>query len=151
MQGKKIIVASDHAGCSGRELVINHLKQRGYMVFDYGTDNPKMSVDYPDKAAMLARGILKGEAPIGILLCGSGIGMSIAVNRFPEMRGALCCSAEMARLSRAHNDANVLVMGGRLTDDETLLACVDAFLDTPFEGGRHVPRVRKLGKLPNDL
>ncbi|MGN1063142.1 MAG: ribose 5-phosphate isomerase B [Alphaproteobacteria bacterium] len=151
MQEKKIIVASDHAGCTGKDVIVQHLKQRGYQVFDYGTDNPNMSIDYPDKAAALAHGITHGEAPIGILLCGSGIGMSIAINRFPNMRGALCCSVEMARLSRAHNNANVLVLGGRLTDEATLLACVDAFLDTPFEGGRHVPRIRKLEKLPNDL
>lgn len=151
MQEKKIIVASDHAGCPMKGRIIPYLEAKGYTVFNYGTDDPKMSVDYPDKAALVAKGITRNEAPVGILICGSGIGTSIAINRYSNMRGALCCSPEMARLSRAHNNANVLVLGGRLMDEETVKACVDVFLETPFDGGRHEIRVRKLGRMPNEL
>ncbi|MBR4926774.1 MAG: ribose 5-phosphate isomerase B [Alphaproteobacteria bacterium] len=151
MQEKKIIIASDHAGCAGKDMLKQYLKDQGYTVFDYGTHSPEQSVDYPDKAYVVAKGLTRNEAPKAILLCGSGIGMSIAINRYDTMRGALCCTPEMARLARAHNDANVLILGGRLTDDKTLKACVDEFLNTPFDGGRHLIRVKKLGRMPNEL
>lgn len=151
MQEKKVIIASDHAGCPMKGLIIPYLEGKGYTVFNYGTDDVTISVDYPDKAALVAKGMTNGEAPIGILVCSSGIGMSMAINRYPNMRGALCCGPEMARLSRAHNNANVLVLGGRFMDEETMKASVDAFLETPFDGGRHEIRVKKLERMPDDL
>lgn len=151
MQEKKIIIASDHAAYEAKQQITKHLEDQGYTVFNYGTNDPNTPVDYPDKAYMLAKGLAREEAPVGILLCGSGIGMSIAINRYPSIRGALCTSVEMARLARAHNNANVLVLGGRLTPIETLLACVDTFLTTPFDGGRHEIRVKKLERMPNEL
>lgn len=151
MQEKKIIIASDHAGCEAKSIVKEYLKQLGCTVFDYGPHTSDKPVDYPDKAYMMAKGLYRNEAPIGILLCGSGIGMSIAINRYKHVRGALCCNAEMAKLSRAHNNANVLILGGRTTDKQTLVECIDAFLNTRYEGGRHEIRVKKLGRMPDEL
>lgn len=151
MQAKKIIIASDHAGCPAKAIVASYLTEHGHIIHDCGVHDATVSVDYPDKAVDLVKSFVDNQADMAILLCGSGIGMSIAVNRYSFIRGALCCSAEMARLARAHNDANVLVLGGRLTEEKTLIECVDAFLTTQFEGGRHIARVEKLGKLPNEL
>lgn len=151
MQEKKIVIASDHAAVEAKEHIIKHLQAQGYDVVNYGTNDANNPVDYPDKAYMVAKGITRNEAPMGILLCGSGIGMSIAINRYPNMRGALCNTIEMARLARAHNNANVLVLGGRLTPIEILLSCVDTFLTTPFDGGRHETRIKKLERMPDEL
>ena len=151
MQVKKIVMASDHAACELKSFLKETLISQGYEIIDCGTESAQVSVDYPDKAYLLAKVLKKNEADMGILLCGSGIGMSIAVNRYAHVRGALCCNAEMARLARAHNNANVLILGGRLTDDKTLIECVDAFLNTRYESGRHEVRVKKLGRMPNEL
>ncbi|MBR5130677.1 MAG: ribose 5-phosphate isomerase B [Alphaproteobacteria bacterium] len=151
MQEKKIIITSDHAGCEAKAIVKEHLKELGHIVFDYGPHSADKAIDYPDKAYMMAKGLARNEAQIGILLCGTGIGMSIAINRYKHVRGALCCNAEMARLARAHNNANVLILGGRTTDKQTLIECVDAFLSTRYESGRHEIRVKKLGRMPDEL
>lgn len=151
MQGKKIVMAADHAGCSLKRALKTYLTEQGYTVSDYGTNDETVPVDYPEKAFLLAKGIYTGEADIGLLVCGSGIGMSIAVNRYDFIRGALVCTPEMATLARRHNNANVLVLGGRLTDIETAKACVDAFLTTPFDGGRHEARVAALERMPHDF
>ncbi len=150
MQGKKIAIASDHAGCELKRQLEDMLVQAGYIVVDYGPDCGQSPVDYPDKAALLAKGIYRREADIGILICGTGIGMSIAVNRYPFIRGALVDSVELAELARRHNNANVLILGGRMISFETAKACLDAFLTTPFEGGRHEARVQKLERMPDD-
>lgn len=138
---KRILIASDHGGFALKEA----LKQKfpGYEWVDLGTDSTE-SVDYPDFGYKLAQGIAAGDAPRGIAICGSGIGISIAVNRNPAVRGALCTDVTMARLSRQHNDANVLVLGERTTGQETAFQIVEAFLNTEFEGGRHARRVEKL-------
>lgn len=138
----KIAIASDHAGYRLKEEIKKHYVEACEWL-DLGTDSED-SVDYPDFAAAMAETIAKGDVVRGILICGSGIGISIAANRFPVLRAALCTSAEMARLARAHNDANVLALGGRITDFDTAMQCVDAFMETPFEGGRHQRRVDKL-------
>ncbi len=151
MQGKKIIVAADHAGCGLKKQLKEYLTELGCIIQDYGTDDDSVSVDYPEKAYLLAKGIYTGEADIGILVCGSGIGMSIAVNRYDFIRGALVCSPEMAVLARKHNNANVLILGGRLTDSETAKLCINAFLTTPFEGGRHENRVAELERMSHDF
>lgn len=113
------------------------------VILDLGT-NSNESVDYPDFGKVMGKAITNGDAERGILVCGSGIGISIAANRFHAVRAALCTSAEMAHLARQHNDANVLALGARLTDLETAKACVDDFLHVEFEGGRHQRRVDKM-------
>lgn len=140
----RIAIASDHAGVELKTLLLRPLRERGLDPLDLGTEDGA-SVDYPDYALRLCNAVLSGEVARGVLICGSGIGMSIAANRHRGIRAALCVSAEMAALSRRHNDANVLVLGARLVDNETAAACLAAFLDTAFEGGRHQARLEKMG------
>lgn len=142
---KKIGIAADHAGFSLKTLIAADLRKQGYEVVDLGTHSEDR-VDYPDFGRTLADEIAKGTVPRGIAACGSGIGISMALNRNPKVRAALCHDVTSARLARQHNDANVLVLGGRLTGAETALDCVRIFLNTPFEGGRHADRVAKLGR-----
>jgi ribose 5-phosphate isomerase B len=139
-----IAIASDHAGFELKMTLKQELKDRGYSVLDLGPHSTE-SVDYPDYGAAMAHAIENGDAPRGIVVCGSGIGISIAVNRSPAVRAALCQTGLMAKLSRLHNDANVLALGARLIGIETAMDCLDAFLNTEFEGGRHQRRVAKLG------
>ncbi len=142
-----IALASDHGAIDLRAQLREHVTARGLEAVDLGTHGPD-SVDYPDFAAALAKSIQEGRAARGILLCGTGIGASIAINRYPFIRAALVHDVTGARLCREHNDANVLVLGGRTTGPEVARQCVDAFLDVGFEGGRHVRRVEKLGAMP---
>ena len=151
MQGKKIIIAADHAGCPLKQHLINYLKSQEYDLLHLGTTDESLPVDYPDKAYLLAKSLYNHEGDIGILVCGSGIGMSIAVNRYQFIRGALVCSPEMADLARRHNNANVLIFGGRLISPDIAQACTDVFLKTPFEGGRHEARVQKLERMDHDF
>ncbi len=151
MQVKKIVMASDHAACALKSYLKEALTLQGYEIIDYGTDSTTQSVDYPDKAYLLAKSLKKEEADVGILLCGSGIGMSIAVNRYNHIRAALVHSIEYAKLARQHNDANVLVLGGRFLQPQEALEITNTFLTTDFEGDRHVKRVRKLGGMPHDF
>jgi ribose 5-phosphate isomerase B len=120
-----------------------HLRERGFEVLDLGTTSGD-SVDYPDYGYRMAQAIASGEVERGIALCGSGVGISISINRHPACRCALVSEGLTARLARLHNDANVLAMGGRLIGIETARDCIDQFLATPFEGGRHQRRVDKL-------
>ena len=144
---KTIILSSDHAGVNLRGMVATHLTDSGYKVLDLGPAEGE-SVDYPDYGERLATAMKGAPGARGIAICGSGIGISIAVNRFPWIRAALVSDEVAARLCREHNDANVLALGERLIAPETALACVDVFLSTLFEGGRHQRRVDKLGALP---
>ena len=143
MSDQRIAIASDHAGVSLKAVLRADLETAGREVIDLGPSGEE-SVDYPDYAQALANAIESGRADRGVLICGSGIGMSIAVNRCRAVRGALCHDEEAARLARAHNDANVLAMGARRVSEETARRCLQAFLDTDFEGGRHSARVAKL-------
>lgn len=138
-----IALASDHGGFELKNQLVEKLKKDGYDVLDLGTHTTD-SVDYPDIAALMADAIKTGKAERGILLCGTGIGISIAANRFPFIRAALVHDAFGARLCRQHNNANVLVMGGRNTGVEVAFECADIFLNTEFLGGRHERRVEKL-------
>ena len=147
MSEKTIIIASDHAGFERKSQLVDYLKTKQYDVVDLGPDNGQNSIDYPMKAKELALKLEKNKDAKGILVCGSGIGMSIAINRYPFARGALVYDVEAAKLSRQHNDANVLCLGGRITDIETAKRLVETFLTTPFEGGRHARRVCELGDL----
>ncbi len=136
-------IASDHAGYDLKEALKGHLAGHDLEVLDLGTDGPE-SVDYPDFAAALAAAVAEGRAARGVLVCGTGIGISIAANRNPAIRAALCHDTTTARLSRQHNDANVLVLGGRLIGEEVAKDCLSVFLSTAYEGGRHDRRVAKL-------
>lgn len=138
-----IAIASDHAGFDLKTALAADLKDMGFEVLDLGT-NGRESVDYPDFAAALAKSIGEGRSGRGILICGTGIGISIAANRHPGIRAALCHDNLSARLARQHTDANVLVFGGRMIGLEVARDCLKAFLTTPFEGGRHARRIAKL-------
>lgn len=138
-----VAVASDHAGVGVKDHVAELLSELGYEVADLGT-NGLDSVDYPDFADAMANAMSDGRAARGILICGTGIGISIAANRYRHVRAARCCDATDARLARQHNDANVLVLGSRTSGWETAQDCVKAFLNTEFEGGRHQRRIDKM-------
>ena len=139
----KIAIASDHGGYELKENVKRYLESRDIHVIDLGTDSEE-SVDYPVFGKACAEAVASGEADRGIVCCGTGIGISIAANKVKGIRCALCTDVNMAKLSRQHNNANVLAMGGRTTDTETALVITEAWLDTEFEGGRHQRRIDML-------
>ncbi len=143
MPTETIVIASDHPGFSLKSVLKKELADLGYSVLDLGTDGPQ-SVDYPDFAYALAAAIKEGKAKRGVLVCGSGIGISIAANRHPEIRAAMVHDALGARMTRLHNDANVICFGARMIGQDVALDCLKVFLETEFEGGRHVRRVEKL-------
>ena len=143
MSGQVFAIASDHAGYALKETLKACLDDMGVAVLDLGTDGPE-SVDYPDFAQALTTAIAGGKADRGLLVCGTGIGISIAANRNPAVRAALCHDTTSAHLSRQHNDANVLVLGARLIGEEVAKDCLSVFLSTAYEGGRHDRRVAKL-------
>lgn len=141
--GERIVIASDHAAVEMKAMLVAHLQAAGHQVVDLGPGGVD-SVDYPDFGYKIADSIAAGRADRGIALCGSGIGISISVNRHPACRCALVSEPLSARLAREHNDANVIAMGARLVGGEMAKACVDVFLATPFGGDRHQRRVDKL-------
>ena len=143
MTAEVIAIASDHAGIDAKDALKTVLTEWGHEVLDLGPNSAE-SVDYPDFADALTTAIGEGQAARGVLLCGTGIGMSIAANRKPFIRAALCHGVTDARLTRQHNDANVLVVGARTLGIETTKDCLETFLNTKFEGGRHQRRVDKM-------
>ncbi len=143
---KTIALASDHAGYALKAELVRELHDAGHVVLDLGPYDDDR-VDYPDYGFKLAEAIADGRATCGIAICGTGIGISIAANRNPAVRAALCTCGLMARLARQHNDANVLAMGSRIIGIEVARDCVQEFLNTAFEGGRHTNRVAKLGQI----
>jgi ribose 5-phosphate isomerase B len=145
MRGDAIAVASDHAGFDLKEILKRDLEQAGHEVLDLGT-NSSQSVDYPDFGQALADAIARGKAACGVLVCGTGIGISMAANRNPKVRAAVVHDVTSARLSREHNDANVVAFGQRLIGPETAREALKVFLATEFGGGRHVGRVAKLSR-----
>ncbi len=138
----RIAIACDHGGYDLKEAIKLHYAGRLEFV-DFGT-NSNESVDYPEYAQDLAQAIINGDISQGILICGTGIGMSIAANRYPQIRAALCTDTTMALRTRLHNDANVLALGARIIGTEVAFDIIDVFLGTGFEGGRHERRVEKL-------
>lgn len=138
-----ISAGADHGGFELKDKLAAFLRQKGVTVIDNGTNSPD-SVDYPDYAKAVARDILEKRADFGLLVCGSGIGISIAANRFKGIRAALVTNPDYARLSRQHNNANVIVFGGRFTSFDDAKNWLEIFLSTAFEGGRHERRVAKL-------
>jgi ribose 5-phosphate isomerase B len=145
MPGGAIAVASDHAGFDLKEILKRDLQEAGLEVLDLGT-NSTQSVDYPDFGIAMADAVASGKAERGVLVCGTGIGISMAANRNPKVRAALVHDVTSARLSRLHNDANVVAFGQRLIGTETAREALKVFLGTEFEGGRHANRVAKLSK-----
>ena len=142
-----IAIGSDHAGFELKETLKEMLDLEDIECTDVGTDSKNESVDYPDFANSVATLVAKGKADYGVLICGSGIGMSIAANRYPKIRAALCNDGLTAELARQHNDANILCLGSRTLGSETAKRALHRFLGTEFEGGRHQFRVEKLGKI----
>ena len=142
MKIKRVFLASDHAGFVLKQKISKFLIRKGIKILDLGTKN-KTTVDYPDFAHLLAKKMKKNNN-VGILVCGSGIGMSMAANRHKNIRAALCNNIKSAKLSRMHNNANVIALGSRLTKKDVALKCVNVFLKTPFDGGRHLRRIKKI-------
>ena len=140
---KKIFLASDHAGFLLKEDIKKFLINKRKNIFDLGTNNTK-SVDYPDYAHLLSKKINNKNNLRGILICGSGIGMNMVANKYKNIRSALCYNVKTAKLSREHNNSNVIALGARLTKKNLALKCVNAFLNTSFKGGRHLRRVKKI-------
>ena len=147
MQVQKILMAADHGGANLKNALKEYLKKKNYDVIDYGPENSDVSVDYPDKALELIQGMQTYPSSQGILICTSGIGMSIMANRFPFIRGALVFNSDMAEMARGHNDANILIFGAKFISESEAQKCVDIFLKTKFLGGRHERRVNKLSCL----
>lgn len=143
-----IALGCDHGGFEHKNAIAEHLKERGFEVVDYGI-HENVSVDYPDIAEKLCNGILKGEANLGILVCGTGIGMSIAANKHKGIRAAACSEHFSAKYTRLHNNSNVLCLGGRVIGVGTAIELTDLFVDTEFEGGRHQKRVDKITEIEN--
>jgi len=141
-----IAIASDHGGVALKQVVKEHLESRGLVVTDLGTDG-NVSVDYPDFGEKLASKISQGDYGEGILICGTGIGMSIVANKFPRVRAALVTDPYMAQMAREHNNANILVLGGRVVDAQKAIAMVSAWLDAKFEGDRHQRRLDKIREI----
>lgn len=144
MPAETIAIAADHAGFELKSVLADELRKSGVKVVDLGT-NSGDSVDYPDFADAVAKALKAGTATRGVLVCGTGIGISIAANRHKGIRAALCRDSTDARLAREHNDANVLVLGGRTTGVEVARDTLKSFLATPFAGGRHQRRIEKMG------
>ena len=142
MDDKRIIIGSDHAAFQMKELIRSFLEEQGITVEDVGPDS-ESSVDYPDFGKRVAAAVSTGEYSRGILMCGTGLGMSMVANRFPHVRAALCGDLFAARMSREHNDANILVMGARVIGDVLAVEVVKTWLATPFDGGRHGLRLDK--------
>lgn len=138
-----IAVGSDHAGLEMKNEIINLLTELGHEYTDYGTNIPQ-SVDYPDFGELVSEAVSQGKADKGILICGTGIGMSIVANKFPNIRASLCNELFSAKMSRLHNDANILVLGGRIIGKDLAKEITRIWLTTSFEGGRHENRLKKI-------
>jgi ribose 5-phosphate isomerase B len=140
---KKIYISSDHAGFKLKESIKFYLKKKNYKFIDLGPGNENR-VDYPDYAHKLAKKVKMSKNHVGILICGSGMGMNIAANRHKNIRAAQCFNLKSTKLSRLHNDANIITLGSRLLKKKNVLNFVNVFLNTKFEGGRHTKRIRKI-------
>ena len=143
IKSKKVVLASDHAGFKLKEEIKNFLIKKKEKILDLGTKNTN-SVDYPDYAHLLSKKMKKDKNQFGILICGSGIGMSMAANKHRNIRAAMCYNTKSTKLSRSHNNANVMTIGSRLIKKKVALKCVSTFLKTDFDGGRHIRRVKKI-------
>ena len=140
----RVAIGSDHAGFDQKQRIVSHLRQAGHDVTDVGTTSAEQSVDYPDFALAVARGVAAGDAVFGVLVCGTGIGMAMTANKVSGVRAANVTDPEFARLAREHNDANVVTVSARFVPEQVNEQIVDAFLSTAFGGGRHAARVSKI-------
>jgi len=140
---KRVLLASDHAGFKLKDKIKRFLIKKGNTVLDLGTKNTN-SVDYPDYAHLLSKKMKNNKGQFGILICASGIGMDMAANKHKNIRAALCYNTKSTKLSRQHNNANVMTIGARLIKEKTALMCVSTFLKTEFVGGRHIKRIKKI-------
>ena len=147
---KKIIIGADHVSVALKQTVIEHLQQLGIDVTDAGTYNADITVDYPDYGEKVARSVVRGEHERGIVICGTGLGISMAANKIPGARAALCTDTYTAEMSRAHNNANILAMGAKIVTPARAIGIVDTWLNTPYDGGRHIPRVARLDQMIAD-
>lgn len=145
----KIAIANDHAGTEYKKILSAHLIKRGFSVINLGTDE-NLSVNYPDYAEKVAKSVTSGEANCGILICGTGIGMSIAANKFKGIRAAVCGDCYSAEMTKRHNDCNVLCLGARVIGSDLMLKIVDAYLDAEYEGGKHAVRLQKIAEFENN-
>lgn len=146
MQELKIALGADHAGFNLKKSLVSYLKEKNYFIKDFGTYS-ESSVDYPDFAHPVAKGVQEGEFNFGILICGSANGINMTANKYHGIRSALCWKEEIAELARLHNDANVIALPGRYISEEEAKRTIDKFLNTKFEGGRHQKRVEKINQL----
>ena len=146
----KIVIASDHGGLTTKSALVTSLKSSGVDVVDLGTMTDE-SVDYPDFAALVASAVSKGDADRGILVCGTGIGISIAANKFPGVRAAVIHDEFTAQMSKQHNNANIVALGGRVLTPEQACKLVDIWQTTDYEGGRHQGRLDKITRLEEDI
>ena len=140
---KKIFISSDHAGYNLKEQIKKKFSKK-YKFQDLGTHNPDISVNYPEYAHKLCKNVASNTRNMGILVCGSGMGMSMSANRHKKIRAAVCYSVKNTKLSRLHNNANIITLGSRLTKKNTAFKCIEIFMKTKFEGGRHKKRVIKI-------
>ncbi|MBT05530.1 MAG: ribose 5-phosphate isomerase B [Rhodospirillaceae bacterium] len=145
---KIVAIASDHAGFGLKAVLDRKIRSYGLGVLDLGPMDDN-SVDYPVYAGRLASALIAGEAVRGVAICGTGVGMSIVLNRTPGVRAAVCCSPDVAELARRHNDANILVLGARVMEEPVAIQCLDVFFETGFEGGRHARRIELIDKSGN--
>lgn len=150
MSSKKLALASDHAGCELKEEIKKFLPELGYSFQDFGSDSLE-SVDYPDYAKIVAEKVSRGEYLRGILLCGSGVGMAIVANKFPKVRAVQVNDIYTAVMSRKHNDTNILALAGRVTAKDSAREIVKAWLETPFEAGRHERRLKKIEEIEEEI
>ena len=139
----KIAIGSDHAGFELKQIIVEHLSSRNVDLIDCGTNNLD-SVDYPDFAKRVADEVVNKDLVMGILVCGSGQGMAMTANRYKDVRAAICHNSDVAKVTREHNDANILCLGSRFIEEAEALKCVDVFLSTDFEGDRHLKRINKI-------
>ncbi len=146
----KIALASDHAASDLREIIRAHLEARGFQPVVYDLETPRPTDDYPVYADIAARAVARGECDLGFLICGTGIGMSLAANKIPGIRAAVCSEPYSAKMARTHNDCNILCFGARVVGSELAKMIVDTFLDSDFEGGRHQRRVDMIMKIEKD-
>jgi ribose 5-phosphate isomerase B len=145
-----VAIGCDHAGVELKREIISVLEDLKINYYDFGTDSP-VSVDYPDFGEKVSKAVSSGKIDKGILICGTGIGMSIVANKFPNIRASLCNDLFTAKMSRMHNDANILVIGGRIVGKDLAKEIVRTWLTTPFEGGRHCARLEKILKIEERL
>ena len=147
----KIAAGADHAGFAIKDAVVRHLRGQGHKVADHGATSAAEAVDYPRYAHEVARAVERGEVERGVLVCGTGLGVCMVANRYRGVRAADCVTPHLAEMSRRHNDANVLCLGGRLLSADEALAIADVWMATPFEGGRHQSRVEMIDAAPQDV